>query len=71
MNTHSESGVNFPQFRCQISDSPKTTSYVYVCVCVCVCVCVMDAVMGKMLSKDRLLHTRTLSYTMFDTHSRI
>ena len=29
-----------PQFRCQISDSPKTTSYVYVCVCVCVRVCV-------------------------------
>ena len=28
-----------PQFRCQISDSPKTTSYVYVCVCVCVYVC--------------------------------
>ena len=27
-----------PQFRCQISDSPKTTSYVYVCVCVCVCI---------------------------------
>ena len=29
---------SFPQFRCQISDSPKTTSYVYVCVCVSVCV---------------------------------
>ena len=29
-----------PKFRCQISDSPKTTSYVYVCVCVCVCMCV-------------------------------
>ena len=36
MNTHRESGVKFmSQFRCQISDSPKTTSCMYVCVCVC------------------------------------
>ena len=32
-----------PQFRCQISDAPKTTSYVYVCVCVCVCVCICES----------------------------